>query len=376
LKIVYIFLFLNFIFLQKAFSFPEMVRHGYGNCISCHSSPNGGGLLTPYGRALSKELLSAKSNEKIDKEELFLKGWLTPPAKFEFGGDIRFLQLFMDNKYESSGRAILMQADLEVQYTLDPRTKILTTIGRLESNTVNQKLTDNIISRRHWINQYIGPDENKERYQVRIGRFFPAYGLNIPEHNTVIRKGLGFDQNQESYNAEISYIGPDWNIFTTIIAGRPDKKELDRESGGAISISKIIDNKSKLGFSFYSGNGTNHSSLDRRSLIGINSINSITNKTYALFEIDRSYSPRKSYGYYEYLKLGHEYFQGLHFFISGEYEKPSAIKSDKKILATSVGVQYFPFVHWEISSSFRREKNTFYSNENTNIILLNLHTYL
>ena len=359
-----------------AFAFPEMVTHGYVNCISCHASPDGGGLLNPYGRALSKELLSAKSSEKIKNEEQFLRGWFNPPAKLEMGGDIRFLQMFMDNKYETSGRAILMQADLEAQLTIDPRTRILATAGRLETGSTPKKLTDTFISRRHWLNLLIGPDDNKEKFQVRVGRFFPAYGLNIAEHNVVTRRGLGFDQNQETYNAEVSYIGADWNIFGTIIAGRPDKKELDRESGGAIQLSKVVDSRSKVGFNFYSGNGVNHSSADRRSLTGLYGIYSLAPKLYTLFEFDRSYSPKKSYGYFEYGKIGYEYFQGLHVFFTGEFEKPSALKFDKKIEAFSVGIQYFPWVHWELNGSVRSEKNTFVSNESSNILLLILHCYL
>ncbi len=45
--------------------FPEMVRHGYVNCVACHMSPDGGGVLTPYGRSLSKELLSIAGSDRI-----------------------------------------------------------------------------------------------------------------------------------------------------------------------------------------------------------------------------------------------------------------------------------------------------------------------
>ena len=45
-------------FSLRSYGYPEMVRHGYANCTACHVSPNGGGILTPYGRSLSQELLS------------------------------------------------------------------------------------------------------------------------------------------------------------------------------------------------------------------------------------------------------------------------------------------------------------------------------
>jgi hypothetical protein len=40
--------------LQPAYGLPVMVRLGYGNCASCHVSPQGGGLLTEYGRGIDE----------------------------------------------------------------------------------------------------------------------------------------------------------------------------------------------------------------------------------------------------------------------------------------------------------------------------------
>jgi hypothetical protein len=37
-----------------AHALPTMIRLGYNDCASCHVSPQGGGLLTPYGRGIDK----------------------------------------------------------------------------------------------------------------------------------------------------------------------------------------------------------------------------------------------------------------------------------------------------------------------------------
>ncbi len=58
-------------------AFPDMIRHNYSNCTICHVSPTGGGLLTPYGRALSVEVLSSWGGET---EGSVLHGLLAPDA--------------------------------------------------------------------------------------------------------------------------------------------------------------------------------------------------------------------------------------------------------------------------------------------------------
>ena len=159
-------------FLSKAWAYPEMVTHGYGNCISCHASPTGGGLLTPYGRALSKELLSMKSDSKGNSgSEQFLYNSVHLPKNLQVGGDVRFLQMFLENQYESSGRAIFMQADLEAMYSFSKKTRVLVSAGRQDVAKA-QKAMDQFISRRHWINFLIGSEDNIEKHQLRLGRFF------------------------------------------------------------------------------------------------------------------------------------------------------------------------------------------------------------
>jgi hypothetical protein len=37
---------------SPAFSLPTMIRLGYNNCAACHITPQGGGLLTPYGKGI------------------------------------------------------------------------------------------------------------------------------------------------------------------------------------------------------------------------------------------------------------------------------------------------------------------------------------
>ena len=39
---------------ESAFALPNMVRLGYPNCVSCHVTPQGGGVLNPYGKGIDE----------------------------------------------------------------------------------------------------------------------------------------------------------------------------------------------------------------------------------------------------------------------------------------------------------------------------------
>src|SRR5262245_59529848 len=92
--------------------YPGSVRWGYANCSTCHYNVSGGGVLTPYGRQLSRELLSTKGGEA---EPRFAYG-LSTPEWLALGGD--FMALVSSHPDPvSSSRFEVMQADLEAAVT-------------------------------------------------------------------------------------------------------------------------------------------------------------------------------------------------------------------------------------------------------------------
>jgi hypothetical protein len=107
--------------LKLTYAFPEMIRHGYAHCATCHFNPAGGSTLTPYGRSLSNEVLSRwsyKGEERLFHAALSQNSsqWIQGEKEsgLILGGDMRYVQVHQENASIRRRKAFLMQADLEV----------------------------------------------------------------------------------------------------------------------------------------------------------------------------------------------------------------------------------------------------------------------
>jgi hypothetical protein len=54
----------------SAYALPTMIRLGYTNCAVCHLSPQGGGLLTPYGKGVDTAQSLFKEEPRTPDEQL------------------------------------------------------------------------------------------------------------------------------------------------------------------------------------------------------------------------------------------------------------------------------------------------------------------
>ena len=71
-------------------------------------------------------------------------------------------------------------------------------------------------------------------WYVRAGRFFTPYGLRLAEHTAYVRRFLGFDLLEETYNVSGGFVGDRWELHLT--AFMPDfvrDAVGQRGSGGA-----------------------------------------------------------------------------------------------------------------------------------------------
>lgn len=332
----------------SAFAFPEMVRHNYVNCMTCHASPSGGGVLTQYGRELSKEVLSTSGK---DGEQQFAYGVVKTPEWLNMGGDFRGMAFYRDSPTATEGRAFPMQTDIEAAIAY----KKMIVAGMLgykgEKTPISEPFIKKIISRRHYIN-YRPTDE----ISLRGGRFQANYGINTPDHVITIKRGLGWDQGTETYNVETAYIGERFNVFATGIFGRPDAPELNRETGGTLTGSVVFFDSLKTGVSYFYG--TNK--LASRQVAGPWGILGFTPHFFLLTEFDfQGLTPKsgpllsRQWGMVEYNRLDYEFFQGFHGYLTQELSRLDFGNPDTLSKAYGIGIQFFPRPHLELNLSWQ-----------------------
>jgi hypothetical protein len=354
----------------NAFAFPELVRRGYTNCVSCHVSPTGGGLLTDYGRSLSRELLSTWGAEG---EERFAYGLVKPPSWLRLGGDFYGLEYGseeLDGTYPSS--FVLMQADLEAAVTLGNWTADAT-LGRLDT-AIFQGQSD-WISRRHYLRF-----KPRDELSIRAGRFLPAFGILFPDHAIAVREGLDlFDlgRNEETYNLEASWLGEKLNAYATANFGRPDNASLERESGAIATVSTMLGDTYKVGASYDYGT----SDLLRRHVFGPWVILGFTPGLSILGELDfqRAFAagtPAASWGMADYLKLDFEPLRGVRVFGTQQFARFDFGSDKSREITWGLGAQFFPRPHLDLQADWEARQNLSFSPYFLNVFFLVLHYYL
>lgn len=326
----------------QAFAYPEMIRHGYPNCNSCHVNPAGGGALTSYGRQISAELMSTGS---VENEGEVGHSLLTPfvqrPEWFNVGGDIRFVQLYRDTPQVKSARFIPMQADLEAALSSQKWTIDLSLGAYM---TVVQ-------SRRHYVH-YRPTDE----WSFRFGKFQQAFGLLIPDHTATTRKYLDWDEGSETYNFEAAWLGEKFTGYLTANLGRPDDQALNREKGISVRSAFNLGERFQVGAQYLYGSKKNQN----RHVVGFFGSLGFTTRFFLLSELDyqaleSSDQPTRQ-GWVEYQRLGYELMQGLNIYFLEQGCRLNFKDSHTAYSSFGIGAQFFPRPHFEILAEYQKQR--------------------
>jgi hypothetical protein len=328
-----------------------MVRHGYPNCIACHVSPTGGGVLTPYGRQLSGELLSAPVSWLATRDETaFAYGLVTPPEWLQLGGEYRSVYDYQNTPTFRSGGLIFMQGDLEAAAIVD-RWTVAASLGYREAESDGASLMDHLISRRHYLLYHL-----TDELAVRAGRYSFAYGINTADHIISTKQGLGWSPGQEPYNVEASWIGESLNLYLTAVLGRPDDPDLGREHGAAASAGLAFADRYKAGLSLFAGSNRSRS----RQVAGPWGILGFTPHLFLLSEFDVQRSTPEGggtrMGAVDYQRLDYEFSRGFHVFLTQEFGRLDLSDLNSLSSAYAIGLQAFPRPHWELTLTWQRAR--------------------
>jgi len=235
--------------------------HGYpqwqfstGNtrCSNCHLSPTGGGLLSDDGREQAGEQLSSFGGDGalLHGAAGHAPDWLV------LGGDMRgaFLVNDVQDPRGPSYAVFPMQAELAASvalpggFSLAGRAGLRGQVRRPDAMIPDQNyqpITDSqLISSEHFV---MWQPSSISAY-IKLGRFYAPFGLRLPEHIFYVRRDLGFNLMEESYNLSAGYVAERWDLHVTAFAPDVLRHMGGTEWGGAVSFEhQILDDSAALG---------------------------------------------------------------------------------------------------------------------------------
>lgn len=341
-------LFISFIVAGKSHGFAENVAHGYGNCMACHVSPAGGGVLNDYGRALSKELMSTWGWKDSEKP-LFGAGENTEWLKI--GGDYRAIQTYFNNSEVKQGKQFEMQKNIELALK-GAHLWIVGALGTQEGPEGIPK-KGQFLSERHYVLWEIN-----DTVKLRAGKFRLNFGLYEPNHNRLTEQAIGFGPSSESYILEFSKLSEVDEIFISADLGRIDiPRDRSSEKSFSLNYAKYTSEKSKIGGNLIIG----ESESLRRSLFGLYGIGGFGERWILKSEIDYQQSfaantPNERADLMTSMaSLGYQWTQGFLPYLILEHLQRNLADSDTKRSSAGIGVQWLPIPHIELQAEFKKQ---------------------
>ena len=348
------------LFSTSAFAYPEMIRQNYANCIACHESPSGGGLLNPYGRGISTELLSTWGTAAEAKpfygaiDKPYLKKW------FNAGGDLRGLLFHSKSSESTQDEFMKMQAGIETAFKYQ-KFKFVSFFGKQISSEV---LKGEFL--RFYL-QY----QMMDQLTIRAGRFIPNFGINIAEHIFATRRGLGFEQGNERNQIEAMWSGEKWNYSMTFSKEVSESTRVNQEKAASAQVNFTFLDSYRVGGDLWLGdlNGVTRQILGAHALLGFNK------KFYYLTEFDFQNGFDNKNGLFHFSKLGYEIIKGVHVLAIEDYQKSNLNNGLTLSNSYGLGAQWYPRPHFDFEGIWSKKRIAFQSSEYFDYAYLMMHYY-
>ena len=363
MKLIFI---LSLLAAQSLWAFPEMIKHGYVNCTACHVSPSGGGVLNPYGRNLSAELISTWSYKG---EEGILHGAVDTSSVDEWlaiGGDYRGVQVHTDYTQKSTGvtnvdgRYINMQIGFELGI-IQPKWALVGFLGQYSFNDpahYNRIKAD--------ASRFYGMFKPTDELTFKVGRFQPNFGINLPDHNLSTRTRLemgslsyrgGQISIEDKNTAEVFWLGEEYSFS---LAGYRIRKELtdDNDKGFTYTGSKVFAERLKVGIQGL----REKSDVREKKIFGLTGHLGWNEKWSTLAEVDRVTTEpvggSETNGIAAVQRTGYEAFKGFQVLVLNDYYQSDVDNGATKVYRYGPGIIWYPRPHFDFQFFFTKEQRS------------------
>jgi hypothetical protein len=249
------------------YGLPTMVRLGYTNCVSCHLTPQGGGLLNEYGRGID-EAQSLRAGDYVvnDKE---------PTSALTFGGhlDQDFRVMLSDaftrkpgGDYSSAFRSRFYYRTVT---TLSKGFRFTATAaGENEpSPRRNLKYDPAIVPSEAFLPTALVQYRPKDGIEVAVGRDQLPMGIYTGDLATLIRSRNRYGYYDTPLQAKVFFWSKRWQLVPYAFAPRGGSIDQVRERGGGVLAEYDLFGKGRtiVGLNVLRG----LDSLEHRTLSGI-----------------------------------------------------------------------------------------------------------
>ena len=361
---------------RPAFAEPTFLSKQYPRCTACHYSAAGGGLLTPYGRSLSREEISTFGRQTASGvpaagtttgEEGFLFGALSSESPLQLGIDVRPSHVAVDLPGRTiADRNFLMNLDLQAAWRRD-RWTAYGTVGRSPTRG-----GDALVSYEHWVAW-----QATDTVSVRGGRFLPAYGVRFADHTSFTRARLDLAEDDQVYGIELG-VSTDRTLLQ--VSAGPGRAEslLDDDGRQAFTSSGRfqIDLTPRMvlaASALYRGasEAAPHSTGTGLSF-GYAPAPWLTTWTHADMQFQRLLASGRAYILANQTSV--EALRGVWLRLSPQWRWTDT-DPRSEIRRVVYGLDFYPRTHWHVNLSYYRDRLPF-SGRSTRTLLAQLHLYL
>ena len=226
---------LALLIFSKAYAYPNMIRHGYLNCMGCHYAPEGGSLLTQYGKGIS-QAMSFKGGEYTPSEskivdDITLGGRLHHSIQFR-GMTVRRGEPVSGKRY----RTFPMQADYINQVDWAPGLRHEIILATAPNTARRRGVDENTNSKSSFTERlYFRTFKLEWMFikgkKIAVGHDTLPMGLGIADHTAYVRERNRLGVTDVPLQFQFFSVSANWQSALSLFLPNNSDLKNNREKG-------------------------------------------------------------------------------------------------------------------------------------------------